>query len=443
MPGQQDIINAMLARIKKEGHHIIDKNLEAVLNEKALQNKDNIKENLDALTQLLQQSRSHKIIDYEQYCLPYMTHYLPKNYAKIQNALLELLRKDLLQDNLSIFDIGSGPGTSAFAIANFFTNLADIEQGLGINRVRKIKISQAEKYAKNIELFKAARDEYYKMNRYAQRNIEMPNPAQITIMEKNFITDEYKGKFDIFIFANVLNEMIDNIESTVTNLSEGINKNGSMIFIEAADVMGTNAIIRVKNALGNMKSPMTIYSPAGIWHPFCEFKDETDYQNNPSSTGPCSYCCIEKPDMYVTHYPGLSCSKKDIKYSFVIMRKDGINLHNKKPGPGYFKMKELQPKGRANVKLFVQRQKGAWNNPVMTQINGSDYYVRYACDGTCGRNHMYLMVRPYFNNIINTESTDGDILDIQNALIAIINYRNKAEIIVDEKTVIQIEKNTL
>lgn len=442
MPGQLEIIERVIAKIKKEDHHIIDKNLEAILQGIAAQKKDEITEKLDGLTQLLRRPHSHKIVDYEQYCLPYMTHYLPKNYAKVQNALLELLRKDLLQENMSIWDIGAGPGTSAFAIANFFTSLAEAEQELGISRARKIKVLQAEKHAKNIELFKAARDEYYKRNQYAQKNIEMQDPVQRTIVQANFITEEYKGKFDIFIFANVLNEMTDNIELTVTNLSEGINKDGSMIFIDAADVMGTNAITRVKNALGNMKNPMTIYSPAGIWQPFCEFRDQTDYQKNPGSAGPCSYCCIEKPNMHVTHYPGLVCSRSDIRYSFVILRKDGMTTQENRPGKDYTKLKDIKPIGRTNVQVFKQRRYGRWDKPEKQYINDVPYSIWYTCDGTCGRKHTYLLTHSQKESEIN-DAQDGDILDIRNALIQ--KKPDGAEIYVtaDEQAEIKIEKNTL
>lgn len=422
--------------------HQIDQDLAGFLQHICTKNKEKISERLPELEKILRQHSSNRTVDYDRHYLPYLTHYLPKNYAKIQNVLLELLRKDLLPDRMQVLDIGAGPGTSAFAIANFFTHLAETEKELGITKDRKIKINSLEKYKNNRDAFKIMRDWYYSRNQFAQQNIEIADPLDSAAHQDIDLTSTFASQFDLAILSNVLTEMHDQFDRTIAKISQLVNPDGTIALIETSDKVGTNKLNRAKETLKS--EGMTIYSPSAIWHPFCEFRDTTDYERfGWGCLGPCTLCAIEKPKMQQIRYKGIESSRKDIKYSFVMMRKDGIHLHDKKPGQDYVKMKELKPIGRTNVRLFRQRQKGAWNNPTTAKINNQEYSIYYACDGTCGRNSIYLLANTWHSMHINNNSDDGDILDIRNTLITTGNYSQMTEITADDKASITIEKNTL
>ena len=442
MAGQPQVLEKMLERIKPRGMHQIDPDLAGFLQHICTKNKETISERLPELERILRQHSTNRTVDYDRHYLPYITHYMPKNYAKIQNVLLELLRKDLLPDRMQVLDIGAGPGTSAFAAANFFTHLAETEKELGITRNRKIKIISIEKYNNNRDAFRIMRDWYYSRNQFAQQNIEIADPLDSAAHQDIDLTSTFASQFDLAILSNVLTEMHDQFDRTIAKISQLVNPDGTIALIETSDKVGTNKLNRAKETLKS--EGMTIYSPSAIWHPFCEFRDTTDYERSGwGCLGSCTLCAIEKPKMQQIRYEGIESSRKDIKYSFVMMRKDGIHLHGKKPGQDYVKMKELKPMGRTNVRLFKQRQKGAWNNPTTAKINNQEYSIYYACDGTCGRNSIYLLANTWHSMHINNNSDDGDILDIRNTLITTGNYSQMTEITADDKASITIEKNTL
>ena len=441
MPKQQDIVNAMLERIKPNGVHQIDPIVADLLTEICARNKETIKERLPELEEILKQFGSNRTVDYDKYYLPYLTHYLPKNYAKVQNILLELMRKDLLPENMCIMDIGSGQGTSELAIANFFTQLAEAERELGMSREHKISVFSTEKYKNNREGLIVLRDRYCQKNEYARQNIQIADPWDATAHPEIEITESSKGTFDLVILSNVLTEMHDAFDQTVAKISQLVKSDGTIALIETADKVGTNKLNRAKEVLKEQR--MTIYSPAGIWHPFCEFKDTTEYEKiSWGIIGPCTMCAIEKPNMQRIRYDGMEGSRKDVKYSFVMMRRDGITTYEKKPGNDYVKLKDIKPLGKTNVRVFKQRRHGRWDKPEKQYLNDVPYSIWYTCDGTCGRKHMYLIAHPQKEREIDN-AQDGDILDIKNALIQKRPDGPEVYVTADEGSQITVEKNTL
>jgi len=431
----------MLERIKPNGAHQIDTHIAEMLTGIVGRNQEHVQARLPELENILRQYSAERDVNYDKYVIPYMTHYMPKNYAKVQNVLLELLRKDLLPDRMRILDIGSGPGTSAFAIANFFTNLAEVEKELGVGRKRRVTVYSNEKYPKNIELFNKFRDEYCRKNAYARQNINLLDPLEVTITESKRTKKDFK-RTDLVLLSNVLTEMKDDFEKTIVTISTLVNPEGSLAIIETADKVATNKINQAKHVLRG--EDFEVYSPAGIWTPCCEFQDPLDYASRGwGRMGECTFCCIEKPNMQTIRYPGvIGGSKNDLKYSLVIMRKDGQTLFNRMP-VGYSKLKNIEP-GRRNVRVFKQRRKIQHGELVEKTINERDCPVYFACDGTAGRDYAQLVSYTRDNTRIIARTCDGDILNIENALIQqnFAGYAKK-DIIVDGNSEVSVEKNTL
>jgi len=441
MAKQPEIIEHMLERIKPNEVHQVDPYIAEMLTGIVSRNKEHIQERLPELENILRQYSVERDVDYNRYVMPYLTHYLPKNYAKVQNVLLELLRKDLLPDKMRILDIGSGPGTSAFAIANFFTHLSEAEKELGIARKRKVTVYSNEKYPKNIEIFQKLKDAYYEKNPYARKNIKLLDPLEVTITETKKTKKDFK-RTDLVLLSNVLTEMEDDFEKTIVTISSLVNSEGSLAIIETADKVATNKINKAKHVLRGEE--FEVYSPAGIWTPCCEFQDPLDYASRGwGRIGDCTFCCIEKPNMQCIRYPGtIGGSKNDLKYSLVIMRQDGETVFKKMPS-GYSKLKGITA-GRKNVRIFKQRRKTRHGETVEKKINGKDCPVYYACDGTAGREYAQLVSYIRENTRIIARADDGDVLDIKDALIQ-NNHEGYAQknIIVDSDSEIKVKKNTL
>lgn len=441
MARQPEIIEHMLERIKPNEVHTIDPLITEMLTRTVSRNKEHIRERLPELEKILRQYSVERDVDYNKYVLPYLTHYMPKNYAKVQNVLLELLRKDLLPDKMRILDIGSGPGTSAFAIANFFTHLSAVEKELGISRKRKVTVYSNEKYPKNIDIFHKLRGAYYEKNPYARRNIKLLDPLEVTITESKKTKKDFK-RTDLVLISNVLTEMEDDFEKTVVTISTLVNPEGSLAIIETADKVATNKINKAKQVLRG--EDFEVYSPTGIWSPCCEFQDPVDYATRGwGSVGGCTFCCITKPNMQCIRYPlPLGGSKNDLKYSLVIMRKDGETLFKRMPA-GYSKLKDIES-GRKNVRVLKQRRKTRHGETVEKTIKNKECPLYFSCDGTAGLEYAQIVSYMQENTRIISRADDGDVLDIKNALIQ-PNYigHAKKDIIVDGNSEIRVKKNTL
>jgi SAM-dependent methyltransferase len=439
MPGQQDIINAMLERIKPKGVHRIDSGLAEILTAIAENKKDTLDQKFTQLKEELNKHREDRPVDYDLHFLPYITHYIPKNYAKVQNTLLELLRKDLLPDELSIYEIGSGPGTTAFAAANFFTHLSEVEKiHKSRQKQRKVTISSSEKYENNREAFKWLRDRYYAKNAYAKKNITIHDPFEKIVTDAITIKKGSEESIDIVMMSNILSEMQDDFQKTIKAVSKIVKKDGSFVLIETADVVATNKINRAKYVLKN--EGFDIYAPTAIWSPCCEFVDTKKYEQcGWGCYGDCTYCCITKPDIQKLKYPGQSPAS-DMKYSFWIMRKDGISLFPGIP-EGYSKLNGISP-GRHNIQVIKQREKtGKYE---FKEVQGRSCQVYFCCDGTCGRDYAQLIPYDYEIQHEVVSANDGDILDINNALIQQneIGYANR-DVILDDESKIKVIQNTL
>ncbi|MEM4264101.1 MAG: hypothetical protein QW666_04395, partial [Candidatus Woesearchaeota archaeon] len=348
------------------------------------------------------------------------------------------LRKDLLPERLQIHDIGSGPGTTAFAAANFFTHLAEVERDCGLKRKRKVTISSSEKYKNNREAFKWLREMYYAKNQYAKEKIIITDPFEKTVTEDLSIKKEFAESVDIVIMSNVLSEMQDDFQKTIKTISKIIKKDGSFVLIETADVVATNKINRAKYVLRN--EGFDVYSPAAVWSPCCEFVDTQKFEQcGWGEYGDCTYCYITKPEIQKLKYPGESPAS-DMKYSFVIMRKDGISLFPGIP-QGYSKLKGIS-QGRHNIRIFRQREKTG--KYAFKEINNRVCQVFFSCDGTCGRDYAQLI--PYDFNHTGTvlSAREGDLLDLRNVLIQnnSIGYAKK-DIILDSATQAQVFPNTI
>ncbi len=62
----------------------------------------------------------------------YLAHYLPANVGKLQLVLLDLLRAGELPEELHLIDLGTGPGTSFVAVADFVLALGAMADLAGI-----------------------------------------------------------------------------------------------------------------------------------------------------------------------------------------------------------------------------------------------------------------------------------------------------------------------
>lgn len=63
-------------------------------------------------------------VNYFKLYLPYLMYYLPANVFKVWKPIIDLLVKNELKPELSILDLGAGPGSVPIGIIEFYKELA-------------------------------------------------------------------------------------------------------------------------------------------------------------------------------------------------------------------------------------------------------------------------------------------------------------------------------
>jgi RecQ family ATP-dependent DNA helicase len=183
----------------------------------------------------------------------YSIYYLPKNFNKIQLALLELLNKDCFpqKDTIKILDVGTGIGTVIFAIIDFFTIYKKICELFNLTfPFKKIIIQPIEYQERNIRLYKEIIEKYeLDVNIFS---IETPLQCDIT-------NNSNRGKevlkfndYDLIFCSNVLNELkITEDEKTllINDLMDNLDEDGFCIIIEPGDEEKSKSLLRIRKKL--------------------------------------------------------------------------------------------------------------------------------------------------------------------------------------------------
>lgn len=241
----------------------------------------------------------------------YLSYFLPSNQPKIQKPLKELQQhpKGLFAHNtIRVLDIGSGPGTAALGVLDFFSQ-AEKKPSLAFTLLDQV----AENLREAEMLFSARRGSY------------APGfSLQIVRSDTGGIERHVQGRFDLVILSNVLNELFVRDEQRIEQravflkklLDQFLDESGSCIIIEPALRETSRDLLSVRDKV--LVHGVTVYSPClsgGNCHALDNPKDwchEEDPWNPPA--------IIEEIDR-------LTGLRKDaLKYSYLVLRKDGLSL---------------------------------------------------------------------------------------------------------------------
>jgi hypothetical protein len=236
--------------------------------------------------------------------LGYLAYHFPVYFIQTEHLLSMLARDGLLKKSMTILDIGTGPGVIPLAIADFWSRLDDA----------KAAVWSVERSEEHIEAFMFLREQFTRKGAHA--SIKPPVKADITTFDPAKIPQQA----DLLIFSNVLNEL-----STVTpeeradlvmKFAERVSPEGTILIIEPAEE-ATSTQLRVLS-LALKKRGLTIHSPCSfIWGTNCTpdrcWSFVTDPCIRPTRIMDKLADCDE-PFRFVNI---------DMKYSYVVLRKDG------------------------------------------------------------------------------------------------------------------------
>jgi len=240
--------------------------------------------------------------------LGYLVYHFPVYFMQTRHLLAILAREGLLKQEMNVLDLGTGPGVIPLAIADFWKCVGRA----------KVNVWTLERSKEHIEAFE------YLLKNTTKKNpgVTINSPAQADITSPKNIS---LPPCDLIVFSNVLNELTgfseDSRADLVMEYAKSLSPDGSILIVEPAEEV-TATGLRIL-ALALKKRGLTIYAPCVfIWGTNCTpdrcWSFTTAHSIKPTELMNTLSMC-EEPFRYVN---------TDIKYSYVILRKDAKKRHS-------------------------------------------------------------------------------------------------------------------
>ena len=267
----------------------------------------------------------------------YLSYYLPSNLLKICLPLKELsLHQNniLSKEHLRILDIGSGPGSAALGVLEFFSRL---------EKKPVLEFTAVDHVAENLRdaarFFASCQDRY---------DIKASMHTVKASVEK--LDQLLKGHHDLIILSNMLSELFRNDEERIGRRIDILNKilqpylthDGSCIIIEPALHDTSREMLSVRDGL--LAQGFHVYSPCLM------------NENCPALANPKDWCHEDvpwDPPAIIREIDKLTGLKKDsLKFSYVVLRKDNLSLTDIY-GPHSFRIVSEPIKSKGKIEFYL------------------------------------------------------------------------------------------
>ncbi len=344
---------------------------------------------------------SSRQISYEKgyNVLGYLAYQFPVYFVQFQHMLYEMAQAGILKDRMKVLDVGTGPGTVPLAIADFYKRLEGC----------KADIYCVELYDENIEAFNSLVPQYV--------------PDQITIHEpirsdiREIRPETLPENIDLMVFSNVLNEIkditIEEKADIVLKMAQWLASDGSILVIEPADRANSVELRRLSIAL--KEAGLGIYAPCSfIWNAGCSLEECWSFGQkqdiNPTLLMRKLAECDE-PYRYIN---------TDIKYSYFIVRKDGVTkeCYRVPPKAKFARFSKMGTHKDKRINVVCSLMSG--------DLGDEKYSLYKLCDGT-SRKAVYAVL-PWHNvtedNSLIKRADYGEILELYNVLV---NYNKEKD----------------
>jgi ribosomal protein RSM22 (predicted rRNA methylase) len=248
----------------------------------------------------------------------YLLYFLPVNLAKVAALLREM--PALPQRPLRILDVGSGPGAGALAVLEYLARQAQGgQQGsevIAVDRSRDA-LHEAECLWSSISAARTGTPTC------ALRSVSLD-------VERPGAHAPWKaGPYDLIILANSLNELfqtaadpVDGRVKFLEGLLEALASDGTLMVIEPALRETTRALHQVRDRLV-AAGRATVYSPCLHERPCPALVREDDWCHEERPWTP--------PAMVREIDRAVGFIKDALKFSYLLLRKDGLTITERRP----------------------------------------------------------------------------------------------------------------
>ncbi len=353
--------------------------------------------------------------------ISYLLYHFPVYFCQFQYILLDLLKNGLLTTKMSILDAGSGPGTITLSTLDFLQKLFDVYSKENIDVKMNVRIDSIEKVQGNIDCYKELTSGYLSKIALEQANITINEPVRAPVE-----TAKIQKDIDLIVFSNVLAEMkIAPAEraSVVERIASG-SKNPTAIIIEPADLVNSKALRVIQHEL--FKKGFSIFSPCTfIWGLGCSGENCWSFYEPGNIQAPGfmkKIAGMEEPYRYIN---------TDMKFSFVVLRKDGLTKH------------AYQAKGKfvrlSNLKKHIEKRINVVGSVMSGNLGDEKNLVFKICDGTTSI-PCYAVLPAYHMTDKNKsllEAGYGDIVEIYGALVRENKEFSSYNLLVNRNTIVE------
>ena len=343
--------------------------------------------------------------------LGYLAYHFPVYFIQTEHLLLKLAHDGLLKKRMTILDVGTGPGVVPLAIADFYSRLDDAEAN----------IYSIERSEEHIEAFTNLRDTA--VPRGGRVSIKSPIKTDV----RSMVSARLPEKIDLVIFSNVLNELPDaTLESRsdiVVQIAGNLAPDGSILIVEPADEENATRMRSLTIALHN--KGLSVYSPCSfIWGSTCTAPRCWSFETAPAIKLPrlmetLAHC--EDSYRYVN---------TDIKFSYTILRKDGLRKENFRvpAGSKFLRLSKLH--------LHVGKRINVAGLKMSGELGNERSHVFKLCDGTA-KTPVYAVLPSYHITPENDRITSapyGSILELRNVLVRYNKAHDAYNLLVSRNT---------
>ncbi|MGB8219679.1 MAG: small ribosomal subunit Rsm22 family protein [Methanoregula sp.] len=326
--------------------------------------------------------------------LGYLAYHFPVYVMQTRHILAQLAREGLLKREMTILDLGTGPGVIPLAVADFWSYLD----------TTRAMVWPVERSKEHIEAFGALVQSVATQNSHVAieppREADIADPAHIPLPER----------VDLMVFSNVLNELaalpVAARADLVIKYAERLAPDGTILIIEPAEE-ATSTGLRVL-ALALKKRGLTIYAPCTfVWGTNCTPDRCWSFQTAPSirptrimnMLAACS-----EPFRYVN---------TDIKYSYVMLRKDG------KTRSSCHIPKDTRAPRLSKIHLNVGKRITVVAAKMSEDLGDNETHMFRLCDGSAEK-PVYAVLPAFHITPENRElgsAPYGTVLEVRNVLV--------------------------
>ena len=244
-----------------------------------------------------------KLVRYEQgyRIFSYLAYQFPVYFVQFEHILRMLASSGLLKEDMTILDIGSGPGVAALATTDFLSRT-----GHGNAILYAVEISGEQREAFSFLTRRFA-------DGVAGITIKDPIPGDLTTIP----IEDLPREVDLLVFQNVLNELsgltIAERVARVKDLSQVLSHDGVIVITEPADLVNSLAMRQTVQQLAF--SGLVVIAPCHhSWMKSCDSRQ--------------CWSFIGKPPLRPTRLMEMVASCKesyrflntDIKYSYAVLK---------------------------------------------------------------------------------------------------------------------------